>query len=267
MSNRNKGRNSNNTGRNRRKRDNIRKQNMVMRPGPLPVAFAPKHRCILKYISHITGASNSGVQFLTLDYRANGLADPSTSGSDVSTPDNFATLATIYNNYIVNSCQLDLHVVNRESFDVNVVAGFFPGTKTIGTAAEAIDVGEGPFGKSRILSVKGGMDRAVIRKRVVLSELWNKRYYYGDSAFEGVGSTNPSVLAHIVICAIASSGNTMENGIGVQVRLSFDATFTGRMGTDQVTFDRPLPNTTQVTVSTLDRPTPIVINTTKVFIG
>ncbi len=174
---------------------------------------------------------------MDIQFYANGLYDPSQSGTDSSQPDGFATLALLFNNYIVNSCRVSAKLVNREDFAVNLALGFYPGTKTIGSAAEAIDVGESPFGVAKIISAKGGFDQRIINKKVKMVELWNKRYYYGDGVFQATTSSNPTALAVIVLAAVAPAGSTFENGVSCEFDLLWDVSFSGRKGTDQVTFE------------------------------
>lgn len=227
----------------RRNKNNGRPKRAKRRPRGrvnLPVIVRPIHNCFLKYVSHLNGASNTGLQYIAVGYIANGLFDPAISATDASQPDGFVSLSDLYNNYIVLSCQIDLIVTNREDFNVNVGVGFYPGTKTFGSAAECLDNGEGPYGKSALLSAKGGMDRAKIIKRVALHTLWNKQYYFGEGSFQGNSAANPSIPATVYVTAVGASGTTMENGVGLNVRLTFKVRFSGRKGTDQVSISYDL---------------------------
>lgn len=217
-----------NNGKPKRAKRRARREN-------LPVIVRPIHNCFLKYISHLNGAINTGAQYFALGFVANGLFDPAISATDASQPDGFATLSELYNNYIVLNCQIDVIVVNREDFNINIGVGFYPGTKTFSSAAECLDNGEGPYGKSALLSPKGGMDRAKIIKRVALHTLWNKQYYFGEGSFQGNSAANPSIPGTVYITGVGATGTTMENGVGLNVRLTYKVRFSGRKGTDQVT--------------------------------
>jgi len=193
-----------------------------------PVIAKPRETVTLIYVDNTLTRNNAGSKYLLFRFRANGLYDPDPALGSGSIS-GFAEWRALYQKYLVTVVDFDFTVVNKESFPLNVVAGFsvFDPVVLVGNPTQLLDMSETPFSRVREVSAAGGQDRVRIFKRVNLGVMWGSlSEWCSSSSFAGYGNANPANIVYVYF-GVASEAN-LVNGISYKLKVRFYSTFYSR---------------------------------------
>lgn len=210
-------------GRSRRRRPARNNESTMM--------IMPRHiRRQLRYIDGSYSRNNPGGNYLVYSFRVNDLYDPDPailSGSISG----FKELMQFYQSYRVLYVNIDIQIVNAETFPL--MYGFcFTSTNLTGVISsrdDAINALENNLStRARILSGKGGIDRARLTRHMKIhSIVGDKRTYLSDLDYSGQGLATPAKVLWLNFIVATTTGAVLTNGYATTTNITFDAEFYG----------------------------------------
>jgi len=220
---------------NQRKRNTIKqpkrkRRNRRRAPEDRALIMPQKLIRSLRYVDNAYVRNAPGNTFLVYSFRVNDLYDPDPlilSGSISG----FKEIMQFYQYYRVLHISADITIANQESFPVMYGAVFSQTNLTgvIATRDDAMNALEDPMStKARILSAKGGMDRARIRTaRTCTSILGLGKQYLSEANYAGIGLASPTTPLWLNFIVASATGAVLGNGYCTTTSLSFHAEFFG----------------------------------------
>ncbi len=172
----------------------------------------------LRYNDGFLERTNSSSSIASWRFVMNSVYDPDpTIGSGSVAGHNI--WGQIYSTYRVLGLGYNVTFTNNETFGVQVLT--CPTTFDLGNnSANTEQFGEAKYGQSRMLSAKGGQDRATISGYVNLSEFFGKSYLY-DSTFNSSVAGSPATLLYLNLGVNAGSNSLTAGGVIQQCVLTY----------------------------------------------
>lgn len=191
----------------------------------------PRHiRRSLRYIDQSYVRNNPGNNFLVYSFRINDLYDPDPAILSGSLS-GFKELMQFYDSYRVLSVNINLTIINIEAIPIMYGLCFSNQNLTgvIATRDDAINALENHFStKARILSAKGGIDRATLSRHVMLHQIvGDKRQYLADIQYIGQGLATPIKPVWMNMIVATTTGAALTNGYATTTNITFDSEFFG----------------------------------------
>lgn len=184
----------------------------------------------LRYVDSAYVRNAPGNAYLVYSFRINDLYDPDPlilSGS-VS---GFKELMLFYQNYRVLHSTITATISNLEAFPIMFGMVFSQNnlTGSITSRDDAMNALEGPMStRARMLSAKGGIDRAKISKGMYLSRILGiPAQYKADIAYAGSGLATPSIPIWLNFIVASATGAVLTNGYCTTSTITFHAEFFG----------------------------------------
>lgn len=191
----------------------------------------PRHiRRQLRYIDQAYVRNNPGNNFLVYSFRINDLYDPDPAILSGSLS-GFKEIMQFYDSYRVLSVNINITLINLETIPI-MYGMCFSNTNLTGVIAtrdDAINALENHFStKARILSGKGGIDRARMSRHVMLHNIvGDKRQYLSDIQYIGQGLATPTKPVWMNMIVTTTTGAALTNGYATTTNLTFDSEFFG----------------------------------------
>lgn len=211
----------NTTRRKRRKQRNRQQQALIM---------PPKLIRTLRYVDNAYTRNAPGNSFLVYSFRVNDLYDPDPlilSGSISG----FKEIMQFYQYYRVLHIRANIKITNQEAFPLMYGLVFSQSnlTGSITTRDDAMNALEDPMStRARILSAKGGMDRASISTQMQCSRILGLgKQYMSESNYAGVGLASPAVPLWLNCIVASATGASLANGYCTATTLTFQSEFFG----------------------------------------
>lgn len=175
----------------------------------------------LKYSDTFVDRNNAGSTSGSWRYRANSAFDPDPIvGSGAVS--GFVEWSAFYSTYRILGIGYNVTICNQETFPL--VVNLVPSTLDLGAnAASSPQFGEGRFGQEKLISAKGGQDKATMTGYVNMSDLVGKSYLF-DAAFNSGTGTNPAAQTYINI-GMHSGGTNLVLGVSASVVLTYHCLF------------------------------------------
>lgn len=191
----------------------------------------PRHiRRQLRYIDQAYVRNNPGNNFLVYSFRINDLYDPDPAILSGSLS-GFKELMQFYDSYRVLSVNINITLINLESIPIMYGMCFTNQNLTgvIATRDDAINALENHFStKARILSGKGGIDRARLSRHVMMHNIvGDKKQYLADIQYIGQGLATPTKPVWMNMIVTTTTGAALTNGYATTTNLTFDSEFFG----------------------------------------
>jgi len=209
--------------RNRRRRGNRTNESSKM--------IMPRHiRRTLRYVDSAYVRNNPGNNFLVYSFRINDLYDPDPAILSGSLS-GFKEIMQFYNTYRVLSISVNVTLVNLET--VPIMYGLCFTTQNLSgvvtTRDDAINALENHFStRAKILSGKGGIDRASLSRHVMLHTIvGDKRQYLADADYSGQGLATPNRPVWMNMIVTTTTGVALTNGYATTTNITFDSEFFG----------------------------------------
>jgi len=197
----------------------------AVRAPPSQVMF-DRYVAVLRYSDGTTQRVNAAANFMSWRYRMNNAFDPDPALASGSLS-GFTELAAIYLNYKVLSFTCHTSLANRDAQPYNVVTA--PTKPDVGLAySGTYELGEFPYGRTRTMSIAGGMDQVHMSTTVNLSKFIGTAAYEFDPAFAG-STTSSSTPTNLVYFNVGFYGNVNQiNGVFNGTRLEYEIMFYNR---------------------------------------
>lgn len=211
------------TSRNRRRRGARTKESSKM--------IMPRHiRRTLRYVDSAYVRNNPGNNFLVYSFRINDLYDPDPTILSGSLS-GFKEIMQFYNTYRVLAINLNVIIVNLESIPIMYGVCFTTQNLTgvISTRDDAINALENHFStKAKILSGKGGIDRASLSRHVMIHDIvGDKKQYLADIDYTGQGLATPNRPVWMNMIVTTTTGAALTLGYATTTNITFDSEFFG----------------------------------------
>lgn len=211
------------TSRNRRRRGARTKESSKM--------IMPRHiRRTLRYVDSAYVRNNPGNNFLVYSFRINDLYDPDPTILSGSLS-GFKEIMQFYNTYRVLAINLNVIIVNLESIPIMYGVCFTTQNLTgvISTRDDAINALENHFStKAKILSGKGGIDRASLSRHVMIHNIvGDKKQYLADIDYTGQGLATPNRPVWMNMIVTTTTGAALTLGYATTTNIAFDSEFFG----------------------------------------
>lgn len=171
-------------------------------------------RCRLKWLNPTWVYDTSLLAYWSKEYQMNSAydVDPLVGGGTCL---GFNEWASMYTRYRVLRFNYEVEFVNQSSS--TLIVSVCPTKTSYGSNySHCIDFSEAPYGQSRMLSPKGGMDRAVLRGSIDLVKFSGYHGYLFDDVSSGLVTGNPSQLYYLQIGV-----NSNVTGAVFSVRMKF----------------------------------------------
>ncbi len=197
----------------------------------LPNVVPPVWHCYNKYISQVIGYSPGAQVYGAFDYYINSPFSPDVSGTDTSHAIGCTELAQLYANHLTLSTRVSIEVCNEEDFEVIFTGApsTLPLDASIGSASEALQLAELPWGKAVTLGRNSGMNRSTMKFNVNMSRLVGSRsLYMGDQNWIGLNGALPTNKLYMTFGLAALSGNNLSNGITFRLTMDFKMKWSNR---------------------------------------
>lgn len=190
----------------------------------------PKLIRTLRYVDSAYVRNNPGNSFLVYSFRINDLYDPDPlilSGSISG----FKEIMQFYSFYRVLHVAATVTISNLESFPLMYGMVFSQSnlTGTIVTRDDAMNALEDPFSsRAKLLSGKGGMDRAQISKGISCARILGIRsQYMSEANYAGQGLSTPTTPLWLNFIVASGTGGSLANGYCTTTTLTFHSEFFG----------------------------------------
>lgn len=190
----------------------------------------PRLNRTLRYVDSAYVRNSPGNSYLVYSFRVNDLYDPDPlilSGS-VS---GFKELMLFYQNYRVLHSTITATISNLENFPIMFGMVFSQNnlTGSITSRDDAMNALEGPMStRARMLSAKGGVDKARISKGMYLSRILGiPAQYKADLAYAGAGLSTPSIPLWLNFIVASATGVALTNGYCTTTTITFHSEFFG----------------------------------------
>lgn len=211
------------TSRNRRRRGARTNESSKM--------IMPRHiRRTLRYVDSAYVRNNPGNNFLVYSFRINDLYDPDPAILSGSLS-GFKEIMQFYNTYRVLAINLNVIIVNLESIPIMYGVCFTTQNLTgvISTRDDAINALENHFStKAKILSGKGGIDRASLSRHVMIHNIvGDKKQYLADIDYTGQGLATPNRPVWMNMIVTTTTGAALTLGYATTTNITFDSEFFG----------------------------------------
>jgi len=182
----------------------------------------------LTYVDTLTDLDHIGFNYLARSLRLNGPFDPEPLILG-GTPTGFVQWAAIFRHYLVLSAYVEWTVTNKEAFPVTLYmaptdTNF---TSSVTTKELAQAVGELPMANTAVISMAGGQDRAVLRRRIDLGRLiGSPAKIRADDLYSSLVNAVPANTLYQLFTCTADS--VFVNGISCITKLIMETKFYGR---------------------------------------
>lgn len=197
----------------------------IRQPG---VICADRYRVKLRYVDTTSNRVGSvGNSFGYIRYWANNLFDPNPLVFTTVVP-GFKQLTTLYDRYRVRSTKLTVRCTNMEAFPVMVL--IWPSFVDLTTSISNQFLQEmlaNPYVKYKMLSPKGGMDRAQLSNYISWTKFSGTKNVSTDTDYSALVSTAPAQLFFFNIAAYSVDGAnfTANTSVVYEARLTFYSEF------------------------------------------
>lgn len=226
MDKRSKNAKRNNNNRSRRQRRGGRRARRADNSIIMPNKLLRK----LRYVDSAYVRNAPGNSFLVYSFRINDLYDPDPlilSGSISG----FKEIMQFYNYYRVLHVAASVSISNLETFPLMYGMVFSQSnlTGSITTRDDAMNALEGPMSsRARMLSGKGGLDRALISRGMNPARILGiPSQYMSDIAYAGSGLATPSIPLWLNFIVASATGAALTNGYCTTTTLTFHSEFFG----------------------------------------
>lgn len=206
----------------------------VKSPGVIcPDRYLVKLRYIDEHSFSLVGASFT---YGYLRYYMNGLADP--NPLVLTNPvQGFSELANLYNQFRVNGSKVELIISNMEAFPVIVILipSNFDMSSYVTSANQARTLMGNPYCKYKVLSAKGGIDKATIKSFMTCQKIAGTNQTRYDVDYTGIttgltGGTNPPKLLYWNVATYSLGGQAFTSaGVLFDCRITYYSQFFGRV--------------------------------------
>lgn len=190
----------------------------------------PKLIRSLRYIDNAYTRNAPGNSFLVYSFRINDLYDPDPlilSGSISG----FKEIMQFYQYYRVLHVRCQATIANQESFPLMYGMVFTQSNLTgvIATRDDAMNALEAPFSsRARILSAKGGVDRATLSQSIPCARILGlTRQYMSESNYAGIGLASPTTPLWLNFIVASATGAALTNGYCTTTTIHFQSEFFG----------------------------------------
>lgn len=176
----------------------------------------------------LLAANNSAYGFLS--WRFNGMYDPS-SAIGTYYPVGFTAYASLYERYWVRGNKINLEISNMQDFPVMVVVWPSAYQSTPSVNANYLQwIISNTYSQHRLLSAKGGMDRARITMYMSTKKVVGNRVAITDALFSALTNTNPTRLLqwNVGVYPLNSSDTITSNSIPFELRMTYYTEFYDR---------------------------------------
>lgn len=157
----------------------------------------------------------------SLEFTVNGLYDVDPRVASTAIP-GFTELMALYQNYRVDSCKVNVTLMNKEAFPI-VASNAFTGITHYSTNGYTPAVYGNKFSRQvAAMSAIGGQDRCKQVNQVNMADLFGSTAYWGDlQSFLGTNSTNPGTRLSWNIGVAGANGESFTTK-GVDFYLEFE---------------------------------------------